>query len=177
MIRSSALARKYASAMLNVLTKELTKEELEQLDALIAYFNEHSEALFYLKLAFIKADVKQALLKKLYARFGIDGLLDAVTELLAQHQRLGLLPEVIVAIRRLYKERQGIADCVIMSSHALNEEQVLVLQNFVKSATGKTIISKHVIDKALIAGVRIQGDTFLWEHSVRQQLQALKNLF
>ena len=48
------------------------------------------------------------------------------------------------------------------------------IEQFLVRATGHTNIYKYKVDNALIAGVRLQSETLLWEHSIAKQLRQLE---
>ncbi len=178
MLFYSTLAKRYAQLFLATITHALSSTQLQQLQALIEYLNRHHEALFYVKLASIETERKKEFLKQVYKKFGCNELLDGITDLLAERKNLSLLAEVLSAIRELYKEQHGIVECTISTAHALTEDQHVFLDNFIKRKTNATrVYSKVVIDESLLAGIRILGSSFLWEHSIRKKLRALKGLF
>lgn len=171
------LAKRYATAFLNVFFKELSAEAIEHLQALATFMKNHSEGLFYVKLSCIKQSIKQEVLFKLFEKFDLaDEPYRRLLALLAHDRRLFLLPLIIEHILILYKERAGILDATIASSHPLEHAYQQKLEQLIKETLHKTIHYHYTISPALIAGVRLTTNSLLWEYSVRQQLLALKRI-
>lgn len=97
-------------------------------------------------------------------------------KLLTAHKRLELFPAVVRHFFEYYKRKHQIIFCEIKSSHCLTDEQANELAQFIERETGKQTLFSRQIDRGLIAGVRIEGDTMMWERSVAKQLRAIEQL-
>jgi hypothetical protein len=89
---------------------------------------------------------------------------------------LKLFPTCVRCFYELYKERHNVATCTIKSSHRLSPEHKQALYEFVHQAARKKIIYTCARDKKLIAGIRIDSETFVWEQSIARQLRAIAQL-
>lgn len=176
--RHAILAKKYAAAFLNIFIHELPDSVLDELEALSAFLHAHEQSLFYLKLACIKSNVKRDVLIKLFARFGLCGIpFERFIGLIALHKRLSLITEIVEQLATLYKERKNIVEVEIKSSIPLNDHEQHIFEKFMERALQKTIRYRAIVDASLIAGVRMQSDTWLWEYSIRQKLAAIKRVY
>lgn len=97
-------------------------------------------------------------------------------KLLTAHKRLELFPAVVRYFFEYYKREHRVVFCEIKSSHCLTDEQAVEFARFIERETGKQVLFSRKIDRGLIAGVRIEGDTMVWEHSVAKQLRAIEQL-
>ena len=95
---------------------------------------------------------------------------------LIKHNRSFYIPDVLLYVAQLYKKREGLLDFLIQSAHELTEQNKQVCKRFLATMTGKTIMCRSVVDKTLIAGLRLQSDEYRWEYSVRKQLESLRAL-
>jgi len=65
----------------------------------------------------------------------------------------------------------------ITSSHHLDISDLEIIEKFLAFKTGKKIISHHNLNKKLIAGIRLESNTLLWEYSIYKQCETLRKQF
>lgn len=99
---------------------------------------------------------------------------DLVAQLLEQRSQLELFPALVEQFSKLYAEKHRVMQCVIKSSHNLTETQKNVLVRWLELKTGKRVFYSVLTDPALIAGIRIESDSMLWERSIARQLRLLE---
>ncbi len=172
-LQQRALARKYAQAYMKLFGAQLTPQTVAQLSALITEYAADKSRFFYLDLSSFPAQFKTDLFLKVCDQFALRDTLSRLAVVLAQQGRLGLVMQVIQAIIALYQEEQNLVQVVMTSAHPLSADERAVVQKFLQQTTGKKIQIQDKIDPNLIAGIRLQSDTFLFEHSVAKQLRAL----
>jgi ATP synthase F1 delta subunit len=173
-MQRSILASRYAVAHLNIFGKLYTREHVQLIEQLLHYFQAHKEALFYLKLSCIKPSVKKSILINICARYGLRDDFNELFDLLITHKRLFMIIDVLYALVRTYKERNAIVEWVVKSAIVLQPTDVGVIYQFLEKKTGMRAEYTSVIDKKLVAGIRVQSTTLLWEYSVRQQLKRIR---
>lgn len=176
-LNQEILAKKYAQAFLKVTDNRFSLAVVDVLDQIVDFFDKHRETFFYTKLSCIQDSLKQAMFFQICERFGQGDLLQPLIRLLAQHNRLFIFADVLEQVAILYKDIQGVVDVRIMSSHVISEEEQKIIEKFLERITQKKVRSVVVVDHALIAGIRVQSDTFLLEHSVAQQLRNIQSSF
>lgn len=164
------LARKYAVAFLNVAGNKFEQKDLKALETVTIFFIANRTIALLFNLPGIKKNTINQVLEKLFGEFGTKELLKRLVALLLQHHRAFLLPDVLHQISDVYKQRTGIAQFQVHSSHALDEQQLQAALTFLGRITGKQVLYEYRVDSSLIAGLRLQSDTLLWEHSVKKQL-------
>jgi len=171
------LAKKYAAAFLNVFIDEVPLEHFKQVCALATFLHDHRHFLFFLTVPALDDAVKQQAILNIVASFKLGEPFRKLVMVLAADKRLFLLHRVFSALCSLYKKRKGIEVFTIATSHTLEEEERAYVVKFLATITGKTVMCKDVIDASLIAGIRLQSDAYLWEYSVRKQLEVAKDSF
>ena len=67
----------------------------------------------------------------------------------------------------------NLLEVTIRAAANLTEEGQQKLERFFKKLSKKTIIPNFKIDESLIAGVRMESELFLWEHSIKSQIASL----
>jgi len=171
------IARKYANAFLNLYVDEISEENFNAIKKLEIFFENHKKAIYFLSLPNINDKEKEKLLSELFEKFGINTLLKPLIKLLFNHKRIFLIHQVLRDIRLLYKERKNIMRFTITSSHQLDNHDLETIKKFLVYKTGKKIISDYKIDKSIVAGIRLQSSTLLWEYSVYKQCETLRKQF
>ena len=170
------LARRYAQAFLNVYGHELVPEVRERLQHLHRFLSAHSSILFFLTIPTIDDEVKKQGLAFLCEKFELPHCVKKSMFLLLASKRALLLEQMLGFIDVLYNKEHAISSFVIRSAHPLSSSHKEVLVGFLKAQTGHDIVHNYVLDKSLIAGIRMCSDTHLWEHSIARQLREIQLL-
>lgn len=110
------------------------------------------------------------------AKFQLEGSFIRLVKLLATHKRIFLIHDVLKQLCEEYKLRNKITSFVISSSHDLKAEELSEITQFLVRLTNHEIMSDYKIDKSLIAGIRLQSNTGIWEYSIRKQLAQMQQL-
>lgn len=168
-IQDLALSRKYATAFLNLFIDEITIKDYCALVDLLTYLKNQPELCSVFKLPRVD-EAKREAIDCMMKEFRLTPSFKKLMQLLLQDQRLFLLPDVLQYVQHLYKERRGIMEFEVRSSHALKNEQLETIKFFLSAMTGNHILCKHTVHKELIAGIRLQSDILLWERSVARRL-------
>ncbi len=165
------VARKYAAAFLSVAHGTFTYDDFMIIDERKELLLETRAILFYMTLPVIKPHVIDHVMDLLFGGCATAALLKKMTLLLLKHHRIVILPEVLHQIGDLYKKEQRLAQFTITSAQPLGAELQQKLLSYLERETGMKVVPEFGIDRSLIAGVRMQSDTVLWEHSIRKQLR------
>lgn len=184
--KAERLARKYARAFLNLYINKLTQNQYE------AFLNVHDilvqqkKVLFFLGLAMIPDELKHQALEKLFIPFDCGAQFHRLVLLLLESQRIHLLPLVLNGIIQGYREAHGIVHVFAATSHTLTDTQVQALGAFFKELLNAqraahtrqvtTVQFETKVTPQLIAGLKVQGDNFLWEYSIDKQLREIEQL-
>ncbi len=171
--KTAAIARKYAAALINLFLDILTQNDYENLLKAMHFLEVQNRALFFLQLPILEESVKEKGIRKLVERFSLPESIIKLLLLLLKHNRASLIPDVLWYITELYKQRRKILAFTIHSSHELHEKQIAAIKQFLARHTGSDIIYTYKEDKNLIAGIRLQSTTWLWEYSIRKHLHSI----
>jgi F0F1-type ATP synthase delta subunit len=112
-------------------------------------------------------------LEALFAEFSDKKPFTALIRVLLDENRGYLITAALRELVVLYQAAHNIMPCAITSSHPLSQEELDNVQQFLARQTGSDIIYTYSRDTSLIAGLRVQSKTILWEHSIRKQLREL----
>ncbi len=167
MIERAYLADKYARALMrHYRWFERDLEWIQRIFSVACFIREHRRYFFH---------APRSLYALVFRNFGLESReIDAVLVLLDQHQRLLFLPDVLTAVVALYQKQNGYEECRVSSAHALTDQQKAELKTLLEARLHKKIYCSYDIDTALIAGVKVRGQSFFWEDSVAHRLRMLE---
>lgn len=94
--------------------------------------------------------------------------------LLAERDRLALLPGIASALADLVDRRAGIAKAKITTAIELDEDQQTAFVAQLERASGKKLRASFAVDPGLIGGAKVQVGDHLVDTSVRAKLDALR---
>jgi hypothetical protein len=167
-INSEIIAMRYAQALLRGVPCPKDINLAVRIGSCTAFLE-----LYKYRLA--RADL--CLYEKLMHVFSLEEFrIDLLIKLLAAHGRISIFPDVMRHIFELYKKQNQFLFCTIKTSHELSANQKEVVATFVSKAAEKEIVFSVIIDRNLIAGIRVEGDEMVWESSVAHQLRAIEQL-
>ncbi len=167
------LARRYARAMLNIFGNQCTRELCERLNSLAQYLHEHKGLVQLMGMTYFDDQLQKRVRSILYEDYGMPQWIESLFVQLIEKRRLYLIIDILRYMVRYYLQASGITLFYITSAIHLTEEQknecVVLLESLVQAK----VICLYEIDEALIAGIRMQSENLLWEHSIKQQLHRL----
>ena len=106
------------------------------------------------------------------------GKLDAQAEnfvrVLAENNRLELLPEIQLQFEALKNEKEGVVEAEVYSAFDLSDAQVADLAQRLEKRTGRKVRAQVKVDKELIGGVKVVIGDKVIDGSARAQLGALE---
>lgn len=172
---SSIASRRYAKALL-LLAAEANQADavLKELDGVRATIAGSSDLRAVLGSPVIKPEKKGAVVKAVFP--SSSDLVSRVIDLLAERQKLSLLPDIALTYIQLYNEANGIAEVLLTSAEPLTDELTLSVKTALERKTGKKVNLRSSVDPSLIGGITVQiGDT-MFDGSVRHSLEKLDML-
>jgi F-type H+-transporting ATPase subunit delta len=170
------IARKYAQAFFAVYGDSVTDTLIKNIDKAIQFLSAHRRALFLLKIPIIDQSVKIEGLEKLCERFHLGENIKKLLILLFDKRRPSHFVPVLRTIAALYRKKNHIVSITVASSSLLADEQRAMIESSLAEWIEGNKRYTYIIDPALIAGLRIYSDTFLWECSIAKQLRDLYHL-
>jgi ATP synthase F1 delta subunit len=170
------ISNKYAHAFLHIFFDQLTPDDIMALEQISQFLEQDRRIIFFLRLPIIENNIKLQGLQMLVQQWHLPQSIMVLIKLLSDHKRLDLLPMVLSAIVRFYREEAGIMSFVITSAPSLTSQEVQTLIEFLARVTGRSIIYEYKVDTRLIAGIRLQSTTLFWEQSIAKRLGTLARL-
>lgn len=171
----AAIANRYARALAEVSFKlgqhEAVERELEQFGQLLDGNRELSA--FYEDPA-VGAARKKAATSQLLARLGFCKTAGNFIHVLVERNRMGHFNQVLQAFRQAIRDRLGIVEVGVTTSTEIGQVLREQLSRAMEQVSGKRVQLRFRIDPRILGGVVTRvGDT-IYDGSVRQQLQQMK---
>lgn len=173
-IADQTLARRYALAYLYSFEQELSIDFIDSLEKAKVFFCGHKKALYFLSLPTITKDTKMRIMEHLFVQFKLPASIGRLLELIIVQKRTSLWCEVLRYIIDLYRQQHKLMAMVIESSPTLKEDELEIVKQFLARKTGNDIIYKYRVNPDLVAGIRAQSDTVLWECSIAKNIRAIR---
>jgi len=168
------LARRYAKAFVLTFKDEITPDVFACIQEVVAELKEHRTALFFLSLPSMRDAQKLKAMHQLCTKLTVSSACNRLMALLVRDKRAFLLLDVFSYVIEFYQEVHNIQTFTISSAQELTQEQLTAMQQFLAHTTGNDIIYKHTVTPALIAGIRAQSTTHVWEISVAKRLRSMR---
>ena len=167
-------AMRYAQAFFSIYKESISIQDYRHLRVAVHALKMDKRLTNSMRMPFMYAHASDSLAHKIVALLHLPDYFALLCTMLIRHKQLGILDTVLQKIITLIEQHNRILYCVLSSSHQLSNDDVATFIDYFARITDKKIVYDTVIDPTLIAGVRIQSDTTVWESSVRKQLQQLE---
>jgi F-type H+-transporting ATPase subunit delta len=173
---SRAAANRYARALFDVALREANvekvRDDLQQFADLVGRHEALSHALANPAVpAAKKRTIVQALLER---AGGITPVVSKLMLLLADRDRLVLLPEVATAYRERLMDHQKVIHGEVTTAIPISPEKVRALEQGLGQATGRKVVLEPRVDPSIIGGVITRIGSTVYDGSVTTQLQKMK---
>lgn len=170
-----ASATRYARALLDVAIKESDPDKAgADLSAFADLVAGHPGLRDALTNPVVPAAAKQRVVTELLARQGLQGPVARLVLMLAERDRLALLPEVVTVYGERLMEHQGVLQAEVTAATEISQERAAQLQQRLAKATGRKVTLTMRVDPALIGGAVTRIGSTVYDGSVATQLQQLR---
>ncbi len=171
---SEMIARRYARAVFE-LAKEAGKvaEVSRELNAFADAFEASTELREIDGLPSLQGSDRRAIIESLGTRLGAGQLTIRGVAMIAERQRLSLLPDLVRVVEGMADDHLGVLRGTITSAVRLDEGYRGKLKNKIEEATGKRVLLTFDEDPNLIAGIVTQVGDRVIDGSVRGRLSNL----
>lgn len=169
------LIRRYTQGLVEALKDEkefLTlSRELSDFTELLLSHKQLFEALTY---PFFPDEKKIQIIKDILAKKKFSQKMSRFILVLAENNRLELLPEIIEILPSRWHEKKGIFTYEVFSAVPLNEVQKKELEKKLESLEKGPVFLKFGIDPELIGGLYIRKGNLVYDISLRGSLSRMK---
>jgi F-type H+-transporting ATPase subunit delta len=177
-VTSSAAAGRYARALFDVVLKEQPGDldaVQTQVTDLAALFAGNAAMVAVMGNPAIPVTKKIAVVQAVLARAGAIAAPVAKTILmLAERDRLMLLPEIVRIFGERLMDHQKVIRGQVTTAMALAPEKLSALEQGLAQATGRRVVLQAKVDPSIIGGLVARLGSTVYDGSVTTQLQKMK---
>ncbi len=169
-------ATRYARALLDVGVAE--KADLDQVErdlaGIVDLFTQHKELAQALLNPVVPVQRKRAAMDALTAKGKLVPIVAKLLGLLAERDRLVLLPDLLSAYRDRLLQHRNVVRAEITTTTALPADRVKAIEAGLARASGRTVSLTANVDPGIIGGVVTRMGSTIYDGSVTRQLQRMK---
>jgi len=170
-------ASRYARALLDVALHE--KADAEQVESELSAFVDliaRDETLKKVMLnPAVPAPRKRAAIAEIARRASVTSVVRKLLILLAERDRLVLLPDLLAAYRDRLLDHQKVLKAEVTTAFSLESARAQAIERRLAEVTGRTVRLTTTVDPALVGGVVARLGSTVYDGSVRTQLLKLRS--
>jgi F-type H+-transporting ATPase subunit delta len=173
---SRAAAIRYARALFDVVAKEADPVRVEtELTGFAEMVSANEQLRRVLVTPSIPAARKRAVIEALLASVAaLTPALGKILLMLAERDRLALLPDMAEAYRERLRQHQQIVRAEVTTAVPLTDDRRAALEKGIAAATGRQVMLTTAVDPAIIGGAITRIGSTVYDGSVARQLERLK---
>ena len=169
-------ANRYARALFDVALKE--KQDLGAIDRDLADFidllGQHAAFRKVLLNPAVPAPRKRAAVASVMSQARLSPAVAKLLVLLAERDRMILLPDLLDAFRERVRDFQKIVRAEVVTAEPLSAERAQAVERGLEQASGRHVQMDLRVDPSLIGGVVARIGSTVYDASVATQLQKMK---
>jgi F-type H+-transporting ATPase subunit delta len=173
---NKSAATRYARAILDVAIKE--KANLEQIEQELGEFAALLDAEPLLKKVLLNPAVpvprKRTAVVELMKLAKVSPMVSKLLVLLAERDRLILMPDLVDSYRNRLADYRGIVRAEVTTATALTAERVQQIQKSLADVTGRSVTLETRLDPSILGGLVARVGSVVYDASVTRQLEKLK---
>ena len=170
-------AIRYARALLDVAVKE--KADLELIEHELTQFADLFTQYPLLEKVLLNPAVplprKRAAVDDLLAHAKFTPIVSKLLALLADRDRLVLVPELLKAYSDRLLDHRGVVRAEVTTAVALDPRRADAIQQGLASLTGRTVLLATKIDPSIVGGLVARIGSTVYDGSVTRQLEKMKD--
>jgi F-type H+-transporting ATPase subunit delta len=169
------VARRYATALADVVTARGEAQEVQkELRDWEAMMQSNEQLLEVFRNPTIPYDQKRKVLSALIARTRVRPTTANFLQVLLQNHRLAELSEVNKRFAQVLDERSGVVSAEVTTARPVSQSSQEALRAKLAGMTGKSVRLSFATDEELIGGIVTRIGSTIYDGSVRNQLQQVK---
>jgi F-type H+-transporting ATPase subunit delta len=170
-------ATRYARALLDVARKE--QADLSQIDAeltsVVTVLGQHPALNKVLLSPAIPASKKRAAVADLLTHLRVQPTVAKLLLLLAERDRLVLLPDLLSAYQERVMDLQNVVRANVTTAVPLDAERARAIEHSLGRATGRTVVLSTHVDPSIVGGIVAKVGSVVYDASIATHLQRLRH--
>jgi F-type H+-transporting ATPase subunit delta len=170
-----ASAARYARALFDVALKESDPVQIERdLTAFAGLMSSNAELQAAFTNPAVPVSAKRRLAEALATRLTAASPTRKLLLLLADRDRLAIVPDLLAIYRERLMEHQQVVRAEVTTAAPLSPERVTQIEQKLAALTGRKVDMKTSVDPAIIGGVVTRIGSTVYDGSIATQLAKLK---
>ncbi len=174
---SRTAAIRYARALFDVALHE--DVDLEEIERVLTEFNELFEQHPELKKVLLNPAVpvprKRAAMVELTTRAQTSPILTKLLVLLAERDRLVVLPDLLASYRERLMNHRNVVRAEVTTATSLTDGRTRTIAERLTEVTGRKVVLEARVDPTIIGGLVARVGSVVYDASLTGQLQRMKN--
>ena len=172
---SRAAAARYARALFDVALKESDPVRVERdLGAFAGLLSSNAELHGALTNPAVQVSAKRHIVDALASRLDAVPPVRKLLLLLADRDRLGIVPDLVAVYRERLMEHQQVVRAEVTTASPLSPDRVTQIEQTLASLTGRKVEMKTNVDPAIIGGIVTRIGSTVYDGSIATQLTKLR---
>jgi F-type H+-transporting ATPase subunit delta len=172
---SRASAARYARALFDVALKESDPVQIERdLAAFAALMSDNAELHGALTNPAVPMSAKHRIADALGTRLNAAAPARKLFLLLADRDRLAIVPDLLAVYRERLLEHQQVVRAEVTTAAPLSPERVTQIEQQLAALTGRKVTMKTSVDPAIIGGIVTRIGSTVYDGSIATRLTKLK---
>jgi F-type H+-transporting ATPase subunit delta len=173
---SRTSARRYARALLDVAVEKQAVETVrDELQEAVALLSSHRELRSILAHPAVSAERKKKIIASLWAGRSSSDLVPRLVSLLAERDRIELLPDIEDLYLELWNAQRGVLAAQATTAQPLAEDEKAGLAEALGRAVGKRVELTTRLEPALLGGVLVRMAGRTYDGTVLGRLKSLRH--
>lgn len=176
LVTNKTAARRYARALLDVAVKE--QADLDRVESELSQFADLFTRYRLLEKVLLNPAVpvpcKRAAVSDLLALAAFTPIVSKLLALLADRDRLVLVPDLLAAYRDRLLDHRHVVRAEVTTASPLDAPRARAIQKGLATLTGRTVMLATNVDPSIIGGLVARIGSTVYDGGVRRQLERMK---
>lgn len=175
-VTNRTAATRYARALLDVAVNEHVDLSVveTQLTAFASLFEQNEGLRKALVNPAVPVPRKRAAIDEIVAKAAVLPIVGRTIALLADRDRLALIPDVAVAFQQRLLDLRNVVRAEVTTAEPLSADRVRAIQASLAAATGRTVDISTKVDPSIIGGMVARVGSTVFDASVTNHLQRIR---
>lgn len=172
-----AAAIRYARALFDVVVKEKRGDPArveQELAAFADLVRDHEALARVIGNPAVPTPRKRAIVQAIVERAKLSAPVSKLLVLLAERDRLAILPDLVEAYRSRLLDHQRVVRAEVTTAVPLPDDRRAALERGLAQATGRTVMLNARVDPTIIGGAVTRVGSVVYDGSVAGQLERLR---
>ncbi len=175
-MKNMLIAKRYSKALLALISKDVEQEFLNEIKLLKNAVLNNSDFMDFIDSKIIKIQTKLDLINVVIKDFSNKDIWKEFFQILLEKQRQFILPQILEILENEILKNRGIVKINLKIAKKHNKESIKKISEYVENFLNKKIEINEIIDPNIIGGFIAEGDKYLIDCSVRNNLEKLQSV-